>query len=95
MPELAIQDHADEMKTACLPGAPFTGSPNQACEAIARYQNVIVHTLGNVLPDPGLTLSDFRQMLEAVDRRVAEVLSRFDLIDSAHSGSPAPEESRQ
>ncbi len=76
VPELAIQHHADEMKIACLPGAQFNGSPNMGCDAIARYQNVIVHTIGNVLPNQWLTLSDFRQMLEAVDRHVAIVLSR-------------------
>ena len=75
-PELAIQHHADEIKTACLPGAPFNGSPNLACGSIARYQNVIVLTNGIVLPDKVLTLANFREMLEAVDRRIVEVLSR-------------------
>ena len=76
MPELALPHHADEIKIACLPGAQFNGSPNMVCDAIARYQNVIAHTIGNVLPDRGLTLPDFRQMLVAVDRRVTEVLAR-------------------
>jgi hypothetical protein len=76
MPDLAFQDHADELKTACLPGEQFNGSPNMACSSIARYQNVIVQVNGFVHPDQWLTLSDFRQMLEAVDQRVAWVLSR-------------------
>lgn len=76
MPELAIQDHADEIKTACLPGEQFNGSLNMACRSIARYQNVIVQVNGIVHPDQWLTLADFRQMLEAVDRRVTLVLSR-------------------
>ena len=75
-PELAIQHHADEIKTACLPGAQFNGSPNLACGSIARYQNVIILTQGIVLPDKVLTLANFREMLEAVDRRIVEVLSR-------------------
>ena len=76
MPELALPHHADEIKIACLPGAQFNGSPNMVCVATARYQNVIVQTIGNVLPDRGLTLPDFRQMLVVVDRRVTEVLAR-------------------
>ncbi len=74
--ELSIQHHADEIKTACLPGAQFNGSQNLSCRSIARYQNVIVLTNGVVLPDKVLTLENFREMLEAVDRRIVEVLSR-------------------
>jgi hypothetical protein len=78
MPELEFQDHADERNIACLPSSlypMYTGTPLLECGAIARYQNVIVSVDGVVLLDQGLTLSDFRQMLEAVDRRVAVVLS--------------------
>ena len=77
MAELAIQDHANEMKTACLPSALFNSdSSTLACGSIARYENLIVFTDSIVLPDQWMTLSDYHQMLVAVDRRVAEVLSQ-------------------
>ncbi len=76
MSELAIPHHADEMKTACLSEVKFNGDPYLGCRSIAQYQNVIVLVNGIVLPDRWLTLVDFRHMLEAVDRRVASVMSR-------------------
>jgi hypothetical protein len=75
VPELAIQDHADETTIQCLRET-INGSPSMACRSIARYQNVIVQVNGIVHPDQWLTLSDFRQMLEAVDRRVTKVLAQ-------------------
>jgi hypothetical protein len=75
MPELAVQSHADEARSACL-SATVNGNSIQQCVVIARYQNVVVITRGNIFVDQWLTMSDFRQMLEAVDRRVASVLSR-------------------
>lgn len=75
IPELAIPHHADELKTACLQGY-INGVPYQVCSTIARYQNVIVSIHGNIFEDEWLTWQGYRQMLEAVDRRIAEVLSR-------------------
>jgi hypothetical protein len=79
MPELEFQDQANERKIACLSSSlypMYKGTPLLECGAIARYQNVIVSVDGIVLLDQGLTLSDFRQMLEAVDRRIASVLAQ-------------------
>lgn len=75
VPELSIQSHADEVKTACLSGEQFNGSSSMACSSIARYQNVIVLVDG-IIFEQWLTLPDFRHMLEAVDRRVTNVMSQ-------------------
>lgn len=74
IPELAIPHHADEMKTACI-DSNINGIAFKGCNAIARYQNLIVITLGNVFEDQWLTMGGYRQMLETVDRRVTSVLS--------------------
>jgi hypothetical protein len=75
MPALVIPHHADSLKVACL-SSKLNGLPFQACRSIARYQNLIVLTFGNVFEDKWLTMSGYRQMLEAVDRRVTDVLSQ-------------------
>lgn len=74
-PELAVPHHADKMKTACI-DSNINGIAFKGCRAIARYQNLIVITHGNVFEDQWLTFDGYRQMLETVDRRVASVLSR-------------------
>ncbi len=63
------------MKIACI-DSNINGVPFKGCRAIARYQNVIVITSGNVFEDQWLTMDGYRQMLETVDRRVTSVLSR-------------------
>jgi hypothetical protein len=75
MPELAVPHHADEMKTACI-DSNINGISFKGCRAIARYQNLIVITHGNIFEDQWLTIDGYRQMLEAVDRRITSVLSK-------------------
>ncbi len=67
-PELEFDDHADQMKIACLPGK-INQIPYSACVAIARYENIVVIVQGNVFTSQWLTMSDFRSILEAIDRR--------------------------
>lgn len=69
-----IQHHADEMKTACI-NSNINDFPFKGCRAMARYQNVIVITHGNVFEDQWLTIDSYRQMIQTVDQRVTSVLS--------------------
>jgi hypothetical protein len=66
--ELAFDDHANQIKVACLPGK-INQMPYSACVAVARYANVIGVVRGNVFTDQWLPQPDFRSILEAVDRR--------------------------
>jgi RHS repeat-associated protein len=75
MPELTIPHHAEEMKMACI-DSNINGIAFKGCRSVARYQNVIVITSGNVFEDQWLTMDGYRQMLETVDRRVTSVLSQ-------------------
>ena len=74
-PELVFPYHADALKVACL-ASRLNGIPFQACRSLARYKQLIVMTFGNVFEDKWLTMADYRKMLEAVDRRVTEVVSQ-------------------
>lgn len=73
VPELERNDHAEQKKIACLPGK-INQTPYSACVVVARYQNVIVVVRGNVFTSQWLTMSDFRSILEAIDRRFATAL---------------------
>jgi hypothetical protein len=75
VPDLAFPYQADALKVACL-SSKLNGVPFQACRSIARYKKLIVVTLGTVFEDKWLTMAGYRQMLEAVDRRVTEVLAQ-------------------
>jgi hypothetical protein len=74
-PELEFDDHANQMKIACLPGK-IDQIPYSACVAVARYENIIVVVRGNVFADQWLTMSDFRSILEAIDRRFMATLPK-------------------
>jgi hypothetical protein len=67
-PELEFDNHADQMKIACMPGK-IDQVPYSACVSVARYENIIVLVRGNVFTNQWLTMPDFRSILEAVDRR--------------------------
>jgi len=75
IPELEFPHHADEMKIACLPGY-INREHFFACGAVARYQNVVVEMLGNVFDNRWLKMSDFRAVLEAMDRRIVAALNQ-------------------
>jgi hypothetical protein len=75
VPELEIPHHAEQMKIACMPDS-VHGIPTRGCVAVARYQNLILEVFGVVYEDRWLKISDFRSVLEAADRRVANVLSQ-------------------
>jgi hypothetical protein len=72
-PELEFDDHADQRKIACLPGK-IDQISYSACVAVARYKNIIVVVRGNVFGNQWLTMSDYRSILEAIDRRFTTTL---------------------
>jgi hypothetical protein len=75
MPEYGIPLHADEIKSACLPVS-LNNLSVLSCNVVARYQNVVVKTYGNVVEGRWLTMSDFQAVVEAVDQRITMVLSQ-------------------
>jgi len=75
LPEFETPLHADEIKSACLP-ININDLPVLACDIVARYQNVTVHIMGNVVEGRWLTMSDFQAVVVAVDQRITAVLSR-------------------
>jgi hypothetical protein len=74
IPELEIDHSADEMKIACMPPGTL---PHFVCRMVARYRNTIVVVIGNV-DEYWLRMTDFRSVLEAVDRRLIEALRGSD-----------------
>ncbi len=78
IPELEFSHHASQMKTACI-RIFIDQLPVLSCSTVARYQNVVLVVRGNVFEDQWLTLSDFRNVLEAIDARLVKVLSRNTL----------------
>ncbi len=72
-PELSFAYRADEVRVACLE-AYVNGYHHYACRAVARYGRVVIVVLGNVFDDRWLTMNEFREVLEAADRRAAEAV---------------------
>jgi hypothetical protein len=67
--------HADQAEFVCLPMS-IDRIPHLACQALARYQNIIVAVRGTVLEDRILTMPDFQAILTAVDRRFATMFKQ-------------------
>lgn len=67
---LAFPHHADEIKVACLEGY-INGIHHYTCGAVGRYERVVIVVLGNVFDDQWLSMAEFREVLEAADRRAA------------------------
>ncbi|MGB9873205.1 MAG: hypothetical protein ACPLYD_16305 [Anaerolineae bacterium] len=78
MPELQFSHHAEEAKTACLElyFREVSGDVyhHYACTYIARYGRVVIVVLGNVFDDQWLTMSEFRDVLIAADRKAARAV---------------------
>jgi hypothetical protein len=68
-PTLGFAHHADEWKVACLP-AVISGNNSLGCKAVARYGNAVVRIMSNVFDEQWMTMSDFRAVLEAADKRL-------------------------
>ena len=73
-PELEYESSADDLIIRCLPGY-IDQLSNLACVEVARYQNVIVLVRGNVFDNQWLTISNFHDVLTAIDQRIIAVLS--------------------
>ncbi len=71
--ELVFTGRADQMRVACLSGV-VNFQSNHACGAIGRYGDTIVILRGIVI-DPWLTMTDFRKLLEAMDRRIVAAMN--------------------
>lgn len=75
IPELEFPHHADEIKVACLPGY-INGERVLSCKAVARYRNLVVVVYANVFDDRWLRMSEFRAVLEAMDRRIVAAMDQ-------------------
>ncbi|HHS96769.1 MAG TPA: hypothetical protein ENK08_02550 [Chloroflexi bacterium] len=74
IPELVFPYRADEMEVRRLEGY-VNGFHHHACGAVGRYGRVVIVVLGNVFDDRWLTMEEFREVLEAADRRAAEAVA--------------------
>ncbi len=75
IPELAFAHQADALHVECLPSS-INGASSHACCAIARYDNLVIVLLGSVFEERWLSMSEFRAVLEAMDRRAAAALDK-------------------
>lgn len=75
MPMLQFPQYAEEAHTACLElyFQEISGEVyhHYACTYIARYKRVVIVVQGHVFDDRWLTMSEFREVLIAADRRAA------------------------
>ena len=75
VPEFEPPLHAETIKSACLPMS-VNDLPVLSCTVVARYQNVVVEVYGNIVEGHWLTMSDFQDVVAAVDQRIIKTLSR-------------------
>jgi hypothetical protein len=73
VPELNFLGHADQLKTACT-SVSIDETPVLTCKVLARYQNLIVDVMADVLQDKWLTIPQFKSVLQATDQRIVKVL---------------------
>jgi hypothetical protein len=71
---LVFTGKSDEMRIACLPGV-VNDQSSLACGAIGRYGDMIV-ILRGLVKDQWLTITDFRNLLEAMDRRIVTAMNQ-------------------
>jgi hypothetical protein len=65
---LLFPHQADQLQGGCLPSN-INGIESNSCVVVARYDDMVIMLVANVFEDRWLTITDFRRVLEAMDRR--------------------------
>ena len=71
-PELVFTARADESIVGCLP-LRINDTDVLICEMVARYGDLVTRVGGNIVDRGGITLPQFRYLLESVDAKMAAI----------------------